>query len=161
MIIVIFVVCVLVLLIGALLQWLDCDFSAVITITCGIIGGICSFIAMVVLLVQASYLSVIGNTIAMYEEENAKIECQIAECVTQYQQYESEIFTEVSPDSAITLVALYPELKSDTLVTKQIEVYMENNKKIKELKERKINGDVTRWWAYFGNKTENGGGGNE
>ena len=70
--------------------------------------------------------------------------------VERYMEYESGVFTEVSSDSAITLVALYPELKSDVLVESQIELYVENNKKITELMETKINGSVTRWWLYFG-----------
>ena len=86
----------------------------------------------------------------MYQEENSKIEEQIAETVKQYQQHETDIFTEVTPDSSITLVALYPELKSDTLVQSQIEVYVNNNEKVKSLKESKINGSIYRWWLYFG-----------
>ena len=84
--------------------------------------------------------------------ENQKIETQIAETVQQYQEYESGIFTEVAPESSVILVALYPELKADTLVQKQIEVYVANNEKIKELKESNITGDVKRWWLYFGGK---------
>ena len=84
------------------------------------------------------------------KEENAKIEQQIADTVKQYQEYETGIFTEVSPEDSITLVALYPELKSDTLVQSQIEVYVENNKAIKELKSSAINASVYRWWLYFG-----------
>lgn len=150
MIIVIFLVCVGILILGGWLAYCDCEIASGFTVTCGIIGGIVSFIAMVVLLVEASYLATIDKRIEMYQEENNRIETQIAECVTQYQQYESGIFVETAPDSAITLVALYPELKADQLVSKQIEVYIENNNKIKELKEQSINGDVTRWWAYFG-----------
>ena len=57
---------------------------------------------------------------------------------------------ELKGESSITLVSLYPELKADTLVTKQIEVYIDNNKKIKNLKEKKINLSVKKWWLYFG-----------
>ena len=48
------------------------------------------------------------------------------------------------------LVTLYPELKADTLVAKQIEIYTNNNQKIKELKEQKLYGKVYKWWLYFG-----------
>lgn len=157
MIIVIFLVCVGILALSGWLRYIDADVSAAITSICGIIGGIVSFIAMIVLLVESSYLITIDKRIEMYQEENTRIESQIAECVKQYQQYESEIFVETSSESAITLVSLYPELKADTLVAKQIEVYLENNNKIKELKEQSINGDVTRWWAYFGSSTKKGG----
>lgn len=154
MIIVIFLVCIGILILGGWLAWCDCEISSGITLVCGIIGGIVSFIAMIVLLIQVSCLATIDKRIEMYQEENSKIESQIAECVTQYQQYESGIFVETAPDSAMTLVALYPELKADQLVSKQIEVYIENNNKIKELKEQSINGDVTRWWAYFGRSND-------
>jgi len=120
-----------------------------------LIGLVCIFfaialIATVWLITSTRKLSVIDDKIAMYENQNTKIEEQIAEVVQQYMEYESGVFTEVSSDSAITLVSLYPELKSDALVASQIELYVENNQKITELMERKINGSVTRWWLYFG-----------
>lgn len=119
----------------------------------GVVGGITftiSMVATIVLGVEALSLSVVDDKIAMYQEENNKIETQIAEIVKQYQEYEKDIFIEVSPESAVTLVSLYPELKSDSLVQKQIEVYVANNETIKTLKESKINGNVVKWWLYFG-----------
>ena len=97
-------------------------------------------------------MSVINEKIAMYEQENAKIEQQIETAITAYQQHEKDVFTEVKPDSYIQLVSIYPELKSDTLVKEQIKTYQSNNKKIKELKVTAINGNVKRWWLYFGHK---------
>lgn len=95
---------------------------------------------------------VLDKKIAMYEEENVNIEEQIAEVVEQYQKYETEIFTEVTPESSMTLVALYPELKSDALVQSQIEVYTANNEKIKELRAKEISYQNWLWWLYFGGK---------
>ena len=118
----------------------------------GIVGAIISFIAMLILIINFSNLTVINEKIAMYEQENQKIETQIAETIQQYQEYESGIFTEVAPESSVTLVTLYPELKADTLVQKQIEVYVANNEKIKQLKESSISANVIRWWLYFGKK---------
>lgn len=116
----------------------------------GIFAALVSVVAIVILGIQVTKLSVIDDQIAMYQEENTKIETQIAEVVKQYQKYETDIFAEVNPDSAITLVSLYPELKSDSLVNSQIEVYVSNNQKIKELREEEIAGSVKRWWLYFG-----------
>lgn len=110
-------------------------------------------IAAALLTVTVANLSVIDDRIAMYQEENSKIERQIADIVEQYQKYETDIFMDVAPDTAVTLVALYPELKSDTLVQSQIEVYTENNKMIKSLRDQQIKGDVSRWWLYFGGKS--------
>lgn len=125
----------------------------------GLLGAFLGSIPLVVcivvaisLTVQVSNLSVIDRKIAMYEHENAKIEQQIETAITAYQQHEKDVFTEVKPDSYIQLVSIYPELKSDTLVKEQIKTYQSNNKKIKELKVTAINGNVKRWWLYFGHK---------
>lgn len=93
----------------------------------GVLISIFATIALVALLIFVINRVGIDKKIAMYEEENAKIEQQIADMVKQYQEYETGIFTEVTPESSIALVTLYPELKSDTLVQSQIEVYVENN----------------------------------
>nr|DAU70757.1 MAG TPA: hypothetical protein [Caudoviricetes sp.] len=110
-------------------------------------------IVAALLTVTVANLSVIDDRIAMYQEENSKIEQQIADIVEQYQKYETDIFMDVAPDTAVTLVTLYPELKSDILVQSQIEVYTENNKMIKSLRDQQIKGDVSRWWLYFGGKS--------
>lgn len=138
---------------GTILYYkLDDDKDAIDT-SLQIIGGIIimiSAITSIILFISVINRVGIDKKIAMYEEENTKIEQQIADVVTQYQEYEAGIFTEVAPESAMTLVALYPELKSDTLVQSQIEVYADNNKQIKELKCKAINTSVIRWWLYFG-----------
>ena len=92
----------------------------------------------------------LDSKIAMYTEENENIETEMNSLVEQYMNYESGTYGELKGESSITLVSLYPELKADTLVTKQIEVYIANNEKIKNLKEKKINLSVKKWWLYFG-----------
>ena len=88
--------------------------------------------------------------IKMYEEENTKIEEQVDILVKQYMEYEGKTLTEFKSESSITLVSLYPELKSDALISKQIEVYIANNNKIKELKEYEIEMKIGKWLLYFG-----------
>ena len=119
-------------------------FFAVISVIAGVITG-----------VDVSKASVLDARIAMYADENERIEQQVAEVVRQYQQYETDIFTEVNPESAITLVALYPDLKSDSLVQSQIELYTENNKAIRSLKDENIKANTLHWWLYFGGRTQN------
>lgn len=143
MLIVIFLVFVALLVTGYLLDEFGIE-------TTGFVGCIIIIVAFVCCSVEVTELRVVDERIEMYEAENAHIENQISDCVQRYQEYEQEIFTEVSPKDAVVLVSLYPELKADTLVAKQIDVYIENNEKIKELKEDKINGPVYRWWLYFG-----------
>lgn len=93
---------------------------------------------------------VIDQKIEMYTAENIAIETQIETVVSEYMDYESETFKDLKSDSAIALVSLYPELKSDELVKTQLEVYYANNDKIKKLKESKINVSNAKWWVYFG-----------
>ena len=153
MILVILVIGILMIMLGIVLyDKLDCDKDEIGTIfqIVGTVVTIISTIVTIVLIVCVLNRVNIEKKIAIYEEENTKIEQQIADTVKQYQEYETGIFTEVAPESSITLVALYPELKSDTLVQSQIEVYVENNKTIKELKSSAINAPVYRWWLYFG-----------
>lgn len=116
----------------------------------GIVVIVISTIVSIVLLISVLKWVNIDKKIVIYEEENTKIEQQIADVVKQYQEYETGIFTEVVPESPITLVSLYPELRSDTLVQSQIKVYVDNNKTIKELKSTALNASVYRWWLYFG-----------
>lgn len=115
-------------------------------------------VAFIVLLVISIIVGIgvvsgrkIDDKIAMYVEENQNIETQMNALVEQYMNYESGTYGELKGESSITLVSLYPELKADALVTKQIEVYIANNEKIKELKENKIDLSAKRWWLYFGN----------
>lgn len=130
----------------------DCDGSCLCT--WGILMFLPALIAGICLGIDVAQANVLNERIAMYEEENTRIEQQVADVVQQYQQYETDIFTEVNPESAMTLVALYPDLKSDTLVRSQIELYTENNKVIRELKDRQIKANVQRWWLYFGGKRD-------
>lgn len=116
----------------------------------GVLTAIGSFIATIVLLLGVIDDATIDEKIAMYYEENTKIEAQVDDIVERYMEYESETF-EISPDdSSLIIASLYPELKSNTLVESQIEVYVENNEKIKELKEGQIGAGARRWWLYFG-----------
>lgn len=111
-----------------------------------------SFVVGIFLGIAVSNGRTIDEKISMYQEENTKIEKQIDTLVSNYMNYESNTYEKFKSESSITLVSMYPELKSDKLVEEQISVYEENNKKIRELKEDKINLKVKKWWLYFGGR---------
>ena len=117
----------------------------------GIMTGIAA-IATIILICCVTSNSTVTERIALYEEENRKIEQQIDILVKEYQEYESGVIADVTVDSAIMLVNLYPELKADQLVSSQIDIYLKNNEEIKSLKVSEINAGVVRWWLYFGGK---------
>lgn len=108
------------------------------------------FVIAIFLGVLVSNGRTIDEKITMYQEENNKIEKQLDTLVSNYMNYESNTYEKFKSEGSITLVSMYPELKSDKLVEEQISVYEENNKKIRELKEDKINLKVKKWWLYFG-----------
>ena len=116
---------------------------------CTIGFGVC-----IITIVILSWNIISGYTleskINMYMQENQNIEEDMNILVEQYMNYESDTYGNLKNESSITLVSLYPELKADTLVEKQIEIYTENNKKIKELKEKIINISNYKWLLYFG-----------
>ena len=92
----------------------------------------------------------IEKRIEIYEQHNQMIEEKVEIVVKQYMEHENKTFTDLKSESYITLVSLYPELKSDELIAKEISLYEENNKKILELKEEKLDARIYRFWLYFG-----------
>lgn len=122
------------------------DFHRIITIPILVIIVI-TLIVMIGLLVECR---VIDSKIKLYEKQNKDIEEKIEVVVKQYMNYETNTFKELKTDSYITLVNLYPELKSDKMVQQQIDLYTKNNERITDLKEQKINETIYRWWIYFG-----------
>lgn len=127
------------------LEWIYCTINTV--------GGILVVISLIAALIVGVNLSnriIIDNKIALYQEENDQIEKDISTIVNNYMDYEQDTFSEFKNDNPAVLVSMYPELKSDTLISKQIEVYAANNQEIKSLKALKLNLSLCAWWLYFG-----------
>lgn len=149
MIIIILVLGILMAVWGIKLE-LDKPIVGAVFLIIGVVVSLASIIVVVLLLECVVDRVNIDKKISLCEEENTKIEQQIVDVAKQYQEYESGVFKDVTSEGAMTLVTLYPELKSDTLVQSQIEVYVENNKAIKELKSMAVDASFYRWWLYFG-----------
>lgn len=118
-----------------------------------ILSLFCIFISLIGVFICGGQLvenRIIEQKIAMYEEENTRIEQQTYDLICQYMEFESSTFENITPESSVTLINLYPELKSSELVSKQMDIYVENNAHIKELKEEQLNATVHKWWLYFG-----------
>ena len=105
---------------------------------------------------QICQLKISDKKIEMYEEENNNIQNSVSQIVESYKNYEQNTYSEslksidTNNTDIIVLTQLYPELKSNDMVNKQIDIYQENNNKIKGLKEEKINNEIAKWWLYFG-----------
>lgn len=119
----------------------------------GILGCLIGFIALIGIFVNIGLLvrgRTLDDKIAMYEQENTAIEQSVDVLVKDYYKHESDTYSSLKPENAVLFASAYPELQSNELATKQLEIYVENNNKIKELKEDQINLSRNRFWLYFG-----------
>lgn len=92
--------------------------------------------------------------LAIYEEENAKIEKVIDDTIANYKEYEGSTYKDFKLDESADItvkVNTYPELKSNELVVKQLEIYQKNNETIKQLKADIAEVSLFKWLLYFGN----------
>lgn len=127
------------------IEWIYWVLNIIGTIGCAVVA-----IAALVVGITYSHHRIIDQRIEMYETENLQIEERISTAVDGYMTYESDTFDKYDHDDALGLVTLFPELKSDSLISKQIDAYMENNKQIKALKEEKLSYKIYAWWLFFG-----------
>ena len=110
-----------------------------------------SIIATIIVGATYSKHIVIDDKIEVYKNENAKLEQQMSAIVNDYIDYESDTFEKLKGEDSVTLVTLFPELKSNELVNKQIEVYVSNNAEIKRLECERLQYKIYSWWLFFGN----------
>ncbi len=125
------------------------EFTIALTVLMALIAFV--FLVWIFLLINAIGTGhTIDSKIKMYEEENESIESSIDTAVNRYMDYESSTYEKIRDKDLISLVSLIPDLKADTLVQKQIEVYLSNNDKLRKLKEEKIDLSKKKWKLYFG-----------
>ena len=115
-----------------------------------IVFGIIGLIMIGFIIYFMSNGIIASNKIEMYQEENNQIQDSIDTIVSKYMNYENSTLKEFKSESPVTYVSLYPQLQSDELVKKQIDLYISNNNKIKELKEQEIEMKIGKWLLYFG-----------
>lgn len=156
MYILLLIICIIMIIAGAILYEKsrsdEGDFGAAAMIIIGAIGAVLFLVCMICTAEEVVNSRYIGEKISVYEEQNKEIEEDIDIMVENYMKFETETYGQFKSDNinGIAMVQLYPELKSDTLVQQQIQIYTQNNNKIKELKEKQIDYKAAKWWLYFG-----------
>lgn len=166
MLIVLFIIFLIGVLIGTILvkiynesSYSDCNEGLGIVgglmLVCSVIGLITVIIFLILCAFEVSKLKIADEKIKMYETENKNIQKQVSEIVENYKIFEKDTYTEslekidIQNIDLLVLSQLYPDLKSNDLVKEQIKIYQENNKKIKQIKEEKLNCQVYKWWLCF------------
>lgn len=122
------------------------------------IGAIFLFICAIACIIFTGMIvncnKVYTKQLAIYEEENAKIEKVIDDTIANYKEYEGSTYKDFKLDESADItvkVNTYPELKSNELVVKQLEIYQKNNETIKQLKADIAKVSLFKWLLYFGN----------
>ena len=93
---------------------------------------------------------IITQKLALYEEENLKIEKNMSKLVNTYVKCADEIYAGIEKLNPIGAVSILPELHSDTWVKSQVSAYAENKQKIQVLRAEEIELATQRWNLYFG-----------
>lgn len=94
----------------------------------------------------------IDSQIMMLEEENVVIEKNINSITESYLKINPNAMPreELKTENAISLLILFPELKTDSYVLQQVEEYMKNIKTIKDLRKEKIELSTEKYLMFFG-----------
>ncbi len=148
MLIVVVILCILAVIVCRIAEDKDWESTLFISVAGAVTFGIIALIIVITIGTNGYDMFVIDDKIELYEEENQNIEKEITTIVNNYQGYEKDIISGIADME--TIVIKIPELKSSELVKTQMQLYVDNNNKIKELKERKINTKVYKWLLYFG-----------
>lgn len=124
------------------------SFFLIIMAICCIIG----FITIIFCIFDISKESDVNNQLEKYQNENAKIQSEMDKVVETYMEYKKDELGDLKIEgNNIYFVNMFPELKSDELIQKQIQIYMDNSQSIKDLEVRKNEISESKWLLYFGN----------
>ena len=114
----------------------------------GVITTVMSGAVALVLGILIVFGSAVDTKIDIYTKENNEINTAIETYVESYKEHEKTTFGTTT--DTIDIILMYPELKSDELVSKQLDIYMENKKNIIDLELEKANVSIYRRILYFG-----------
>ena len=130
-------------------ETLETDATAIMTVS----GAAIIPFSLVFLLIFANVLfdtRTIDERLNVYTVENIIIQLEVSRIVENFMQYERDVFESMRNDSPITLLSLFPELRADELVNRRLNTYIENNDRIRALREEQVNASNLRWWLFFG-----------
>lgn len=126
------------------------DGAVIASLVSGIPIILFSLVALFVCLTPITSQKAINEKIEFYEEENQRIENSITIVVEKYLQHEEIVYDNLSVDEVNAYLVVYPELRSNEIISKQIDVLASNSDKLKELKSEKADISTYKWWVYFG-----------
>lgn len=119
--------------------------------TLGIVFSIITFIA--ILIAGIKYNSIKSTATAQLEVLNSQNEivlAQIEPLVQQALNYESNTYKEfkLTPENIVAFGNMYPQLQANSFIQSQINIIVENQKEIKDLKLRIASLNAYRLWLF-------------
>lgn len=110
-----------------------------------------SFIALIVVIVN--YNAIKSTATAQMEvlnEQNEIVLAQIEPLVQQALNYESNTYKEfkLTPENIVAFGNMYPQLQANSFIQSQINIIVENQKEIKNLKLRIASLNAYRLWLF-------------
>lgn len=121
---------------------------------CVVAGKILSIaILFVIMGVWAKYNSIKSTATAQLEvlnQQNEIVLAQIEPLVQQAMNYESNTYKEfkLTPENVIAFGNMYPQLQANSFIQSQINIIVENQKEIKDLKLRIASLNAYRLWLF-------------
>jgi hypothetical protein len=110
-------------------------------------------ILFVIMGVWAKYNSIKSTATAQLEvlnEQNKIVLAQIEPLVQQAMNYESNTYKEIklTPENVIAFGNMYPQLQANSFIQSQINIIVENQKEIKDLKLKIASLNAYRLWLF-------------
>lgn len=94
--------------------------------------------------------STIDNRLSILEEQNQVVLSQIEPLVQHALEYESNTYKDFKLDAAkvIAFTQLYPDLKANSFLNRQIDIILANQEEIKQLKLDKASLNAYHFWLW-------------
>ena len=118
------------------------------------VGKLLSIVMLMVIMgVWAKYNSIKSTANAQLEvlnEQNEIVLAQIEPLVQQAMNYESNTYKEfkLTPENIVAFGNMYPQLQANSFIQSQINIIVENQKEIKDLKLRIASLNAYRLWLF-------------
>jgi hypothetical protein len=119
-----------------------------------IFSFVVSFISFIAILIAGGAYnydsSTINSRLSVLEEQNTTVLTQIEPLVQQALEYESNTYKDFKLDAAkiIAFTQLYPDLKANDFLKKQIDIILVNQEEIKQLKLNKASLNAYSFWLW-------------
>jgi hypothetical protein len=117
----------------------------------GIVFSIITFVVILIAGIQYNSIKTTANArLEVLNSQNEIVLAQIEPLVQQALDYESSTYKEfkLTPENIVAFGNMYPQLQANSFIQSQINIIVENQKEIKDLKLRIASLNAYRLWLF-------------